>query len=301
MNNCRIIARTLLATALLALLVACSAMRLAYNQAPTLVYWWIDEYADLNDLQSAQVRRDIDQFLGWHRRNELPGYAVLLQQWQAMAPHDMSTAQACTQFETVRAAVQRAGEKGVEPLTRLALSLTPEQQTHLQRHQEKGNKTFEKDFVRGSPEQRLNKRLDQAVSRSETLYGDLSRAQRELLRAGLQQSPFDAQASLQERVRRQADLRQTVQALQNNPAVLVNTAAEGTAPPPAALAAGRQLLGRVMQSPVPAAQAYSQAMVENSCAQFAALHNSTSAEQRRHAVRVLKDYEEDLRTLVAQR
>lgn len=300
MNNCRIIARTLLATALLALLVACSTVRLAYNQAPTLMYWWIDEYADLNDAQSAVLRRDIDQFLGWHRRTELPGYGVLLQQWQALAPHDMNAAQVCTQFDAVRAALQRAGEKGVEPLARLALSLTPEQQAHLQRHQEKGNKTFEKDFLRGSPEQRLNKRLDQAVSRSETLYGSLSREQRELLRAGLQQSPFDAQASLQERMRRQADLRQTVQALQSNPAVLVSSA-EGAAPSPSALAASRQLLGRVWQSPLSSARAYSEAMVEHGCAQFAALHNSTSPEQRRHAVRVLKDYETDLRVLAAQR
>lgn len=301
MNNCRIIARTLLATALLALLVACSTVRLAYNQAPTLVYWWIDEYADLADAQSAVLRRDIDQFLGWHRRTELPGYGVLLQHWQTLAPHNMSAAQACTQFEAVRAAVHRAGEKGVEPLTRLALSLTPEQQTQLQRHQDKGNKTFEKDFLRGSPEQRLKKRLDQAVSRSETLYGSLTREQREQLRAGLQQSPFDAQTSLQERMRRQADLRQTVQALQNNPAVQVSSTG-GTAPTPAALATGRQLLGRLLQSPEPAMQSYSKAMVEHGCAQFAALHNSTSAEQRAHAVRVLKGYEDDLRVLTtAQR
>lgn len=294
MNNRRIIARSLFVTALLALLVACSTVRLAYNQAPTLVYWWINDHADLNNAQSPQVRRDIDQFLGWHRSSELPGYGVLLQQWQTMATQDISAPQACAQFDAVRSAFMRSSERGVEPLARLALSLSPEQQAHLQRHQEKGNKTFEKDFLRGSPEQRLKKRLDKAVSRSEMIYGRLTPAQRELLQAGLQQSPFDAQTWLQERMRRQADLRQTVQALQK-------AAGPGGEPTPAALATARQLLERLVQSPSPGYQAYSRTMTDLGCAQFAALHNSTSAEQRAHAVRVLKGYEDDLRVLVAQR
>ena len=40
--------------------------------------------------------------------------------------------------------------------------------------------------------------------------------------------------------------------------------------------------------------------MRNACEQFAALHNTTTAEQRQHAVRVLKDYELDLRSLTAQ-
>lgn len=294
MNNRRIIARTLLATALLALLVACSTVRLAYNQAPSLVYWWIDDYAALDSSQTPEVRRDIEQFLGWHRRSELPGYGVLLQQWQTLALQDMSASQACTQFDAVRSALLRAGERGVEPLARLALSLGPEQQSHLQRHQQKANQKFEKDFLRGSPQQRMKKRLDQAVSRSETLYGKLSPAQRELLQDGLQRSPFDPQTSLQERMRRQADLRQTVQVMQS-------ASGSAAAPTPAALDTARQFLARTVQSPTPGYQNYNQAMVEHGCAQFAALHNSTTPEQRAHAVRVLKGYEDDLRVLVAQR
>jgi hypothetical protein len=294
LNNCRIIARTLFATALLALLVACSTVRLTYNQAPHLMYWWIDGYADLNGTQSAAMRRDIDQFLDWHRGTELPGYAVLLQQWQTLATQDMSAAQACAQFDAVRAALLRAGERGVEPLTRLALTLSAEQQAHLQRHQHKASRKFEKEFLRGSPEQRLNRRLDQAVGRAETLYGRLTPAQRELVRAGLQRSPFDPQITGQERLRRQADLHQTVQALQAS-------AGPGAAPTPAAQATARAFVTRVMEPPTPGHAAYSRAMAEHGCAQFAALHNSTSAEQRAHAVRVLRGYEDDLRVLVAQR
>ena len=63
----RIIARALVLGLLSLVLVGCSALRLAYNQAPSLGYWWIDGYADLNEAQTGQLRRDIDAFFAWHR------------------------------------------------------------------------------------------------------------------------------------------------------------------------------------------------------------------------------------------
>ena len=303
----KMIARRLwLALALVATLFtlgACSTTRLAYNQAPNLLYWWLDGYMDFNDTQSGQARQDIDTFLAWHRSAELPTYARQLQQWQTLATQDMTPAQACAQFDTVRAAVQRASERGLEPLTRMALRLTPEQQAHLQRHQTKSNESFEKDFVRGSPEQRLSQRQDKAVGRYDMLYGRLSPAQRDLLLTSLQQSPWDAQRTQQERLRRQADLRQTLQAMQRSAGEgEVNGAGNGNGSvAAAALEASRSYLARVMNSPTPGYSAYSQTQVQHGCTEFAALHNTTTPEQRANAVRVLKGYEDDLRALVAQR
>jgi len=301
------IARRLwLALALVATLFtlgACSTTRLAYNQAPNLLYWWLDGYMDFNSAQSGQARHDIDAFMAWHRSTELPAYARQLQQWQTLATQDITPAQACAQFDAVRAAVLRASESGLEPLTRLALRLTPEQQAHLQRHQSKSNESFEKDFLRGSPEQRLSQRLEKAVGRNEMLYGRLSPAQRDLLQSSLQQSPWDAQKTQQERLRRQADLRQTVQAIQGIAGVgEPNGVGNGNGPVrAAALDASRSYLARVMHSPTPGYSAYSQTQVQHGCTQFAALHNATTPEQRANAVRVLKGYEDDLRALVGQR
>jgi Family of unknown function (DUF6279) len=277
----------------LLVLGACSSVRLAYNQAPNLVYWWLDGYVDFSSEQSPQARQDIDAFLAWHRSTELPAYARQLQQWQALARQDTTPAQVCSQFEAVRAAVLRASERGLEPLTRLAQQLGPEQLAHLQRHQRKGNESFQKDFLRGSPEKRLNQRLDKAVSRSEQLYGSLNTAQRELLKNSLQQSPWDPQKTQQERLRRQSDLLQTLQNAQNS---AKNSNATANA---AALEAARGYLARVLLSPTPGYNAHSQAMVQHGCAQFAALHNTTTTEQRANAVRVLKGYEDDLRALAA--
>jgi len=268
-------------------LSACTAARLAYNQAPTLSYWWLDAYVDLDAEQSAQTREALNQFFQWHRQNELPAYAGRLQEWQALAPIDLTPAQACTQFDDVRERIERAADQTIEPFARLALQLTPAQLEHLQRHQARSNEEFEKDFLRGNPEQRIKKRLERATRRSETLYGTLSREQRALIRELVQTSPFDAQRTQAERLRRQTDLLQTVRDAQANP--------------PRAPQLVRDHYARVARSPTPGYEAYQRELVRQGCAQFARLHNSTTPEQRAHAARVLKGYEDDFRVLSAQR
>jgi hypothetical protein len=287
----RIIARRLGQVGVLAVLAvalsACTAARLAYNQAPTISFWWLDAYVDLDDAQSTQTREALNQFFQWHRQNELPVYAGRLRDWQALAPDDLTAVQACEQFDDVRARMENAADRTIEPFARLALQLTPAQLEHLQRHQARGNEEFEKDFLRGGPEQRLKMRLKKATERSEMLYGTLSREQRALLRELLVSSPFDAQRTQAERLRRQADLLQTVRDAQANPSRAVPLV--------------RDHYARVKRSPAPGYDAYQRELVRQGCAQFARLHNSTTPEQRAHAVRVLKGYEDDFRVLSAQR
>jgi Family of unknown function (DUF6279) len=286
-NNLRIIARRLLLGTLALALVACSAVRLAYNQAPSLAYWWIDGYADLNEVQTVQMRRDIDGFFAWHRSSELPGYIARLQQWQRLAQTDSQADQVCTQFDAVRSGYLRMIERGLEPMARVALTLTPDQLQHLQRKHTKNNLEFEKNYIRVSDEERLDNLMERALGRYETVYGGLTDPQLKLLRERIRQSPFDAQRVNTERLRRQADLLKTLRDLQ----------AERGANTASAVVALRRWHDRVMQSPTPGFAAYSDSLVRSGCEQFAALHNTTSPEQRAHAVRVLKDYETDLRAL----
>lgn len=280
-------ARALGAFALVALLAGCTAARLAYKQAPNLTYWWLDSHVDIASEQSFDVRNDIDAFFQWHRREELPVYAGLLRDWQAMALRDIEPREVCMQAERVRARLQRAGERMAEPMARLALQLSPAQIDHLQRHQAKGNEGFAKDFVRGTPEQRLERRFERALDRSEMLYGPLDAAQQRLLRERLAASPWDPQRALQARLRRQQDQIETVRRARADPA-----------------RAGRWVrehIERIARPPSPDEQADTEAALRHGCALLAQLHNRTTPEQRAHAVRVLQDYESDLRVLAAQR
>lgn len=286
----RIIARTLLLPVLLATvlaLTACTTARLAYTQAPTLSYWWLDSHFDFDGEQASQVRGDIDGFFAWHRREELPVYADQLRRWQAMAPHDISADEACQQFETARRRLVGASERLIEPFARLAPQLTPAQLEHLNRRQARSNDEFARDFLRGTPEQRLQRRLDATVERYERFYGRLSDAQREGLRQSLAASPWDAQRTQAERERRQADL--------------LHALREAQAQPARARALLRGYAERLVVSPTPGYAAQSEAAIRHGCAQFAALHNSATPGQRERLARQLQGYEKDLQILSAQR
>ena len=119
------------------------------------------------------------------------------------------------------------------------------------------------------------------------MFSHLTDAQKRLLREQIAASPWDAQRTQAERMRRQADLLATVQRAQ--------------AEPERAEQAVREHIARLSNSPTPGYQAQSAAAIRHSCGQFAALHNSTTPEQRAQAVRVLQAYENDLQVLSAQR
>ena len=99
-----------LGTALL--LAGCSTLQLGYNQAHTLLYWWIDGYADLGDMQSARLRQDIDGLLAWHRQQELPAYAQRLRQWRTLAAQDLTAEQVCREADALRTATGPDADHG---------------------------------------------------------------------------------------------------------------------------------------------------------------------------------------------
>jgi hypothetical protein len=282
----RIIARALVVLGVAIALAACTTARFAYNQAPHLSHWWLDNHFDFSDTQSVQVRDEIDDFFHWHRREELPTYAGLLRQWQAMALRDVTADEICAQFEAIRGRLWHAGERVIEPFARIAPQLTNAQLENLHRRQARSNDKFERDFLRGTREQRLQRRLDTTIERSERFYGPLSREQRALLRQWLERSPWDAQRTQAERLRRQADLLQALRAAQRDPAQ--------------AEAVLRAHAERLMRSPIPDQRAHSEAAIRHGCAQLAALHNTTTPTQREQLVRALLSYEGDFHTLSAQ-
>jgi Family of unknown function (DUF6279) len=275
---------------LVALLPACSAIKIAYNQAPDLTYWWLDSYLDFNGQQTPKVRDEINKLFAWHRANQLPKVATLLQKGQALMPGAVSAEQTCALFDEVRGLYDAIIDKGLPAVTELATSMDTEQLQHLQRKYQKNNDEYVRDYITGKPDERDAKRLKQAVQRSEMIYGKLDDAQIAAIQRAIQKSSFNAVLGLKERQRRQKDAID----------VLAKLAADK--PGPAQVqAALRAYLERSTKSPDLVYRAYSEKMVKESCDSFAAVHASTSAEQRANAVITLKSYEADMRLLAGQR
>lgn len=274
----------------LALLSACSAIKIAYNQAPDLTYWWLDGYVDFNEQQTPKVRDEITKLFTWHRTSQLPKVAALLQKSQTLLPSAVSPAQACALYDEARGLFDAVTDKALPFAADLAASITPEQLLHLQHKYDKNNADYVRDFITDKPEERDAKRLKQALQRSEMLYGKLDDAQTSAIQRAIQKSSFNAVLGLKERERRQKD------AL----AVLGKLAADKPAPP-AVQAVLRAYLQRSTTSPDPVYRAYAEKMVKEGCESFAAVHATTTPEQRASAVQTLKGYEGDMRVLSAQK
>ena len=122
-----------------AALGACSAIKLAYNNLPTVSYWRLDAYLDFNGAQTPKVRDELEQLLAWHRQNELPRIASLLQEAQALAPGEVTPAQVCAMTDRIRERLLAVTERAEPAGTELALSLSESQLQQLERKYAKVN------------------------------------------------------------------------------------------------------------------------------------------------------------------
>ncbi len=283
-----------MAVAVLGLLQACSAVKLAYNNAPEFAYWWIDGYADLDEAQALKVRAELARLQQWHRASELPRIAELLARLRQIAPADTSAEQACSVLDEARRRVD-AVIAFAEPTTvEVAMGLSAAQLAHIEGKLAKANTEWREAWMDGTPAERQARRIKAAVERSEQFYGTLEERQLAVLRGAIQQSEFDPQLAYAERLRRQRDMLQTLR----------QVSPPAGAPRPTAAQAGtllRAMTERSFASPDPALRAYGERVIQAACRTVALVHNSTTPEQRERAARRLGAYERDARELAQKR
>jgi Family of unknown function (DUF6279) len=280
----------LLIMLVMALLPACSAIKIAYNQAPDLTYWWLDSYVDFNSQQTPKARDEIARLFAWHRSSELPKVAALLHKAHTLMHGNITPAQACGLYSQGRSLVEVIADKALPTIADLAPSLTSEQLHHLERKYEKNNEENLREYQKGSAEERAARRLRQGIERSEMLYGKLDEPQIAAIKSAIQKSSFDVEQNRKERLRRQQDALEMLGKLANE-----------KSSPQQAQTLLRDYMTRVTSSPDPLYRAYSDSMLKEGCASFAAVHASTTHGQRTKAMQTLKGYEADLLALAAQK
>lgn len=271
------------------LLGGCSAVRLAYNNAPDLTYWWLDGYFDFDSPQSLRLRNDLQGLQDWHRQSELPLLADTLKNLNAAAAQSVAPEQVCKLTAYLEERLQTVLDRAAPTAVALAPSLTVAQLDHLARALDKRNREWREEWLDGTPEQRNERRLKKLVGRAEDFYGRISDAQRALLQSQLDTSVFDASLQYHEMVRRQQDVLQTLRALRTNSPADIHVQAEV-----------RALVARSLQSPDPVFKQYTERVRSQACAAIAAFHNSTSASQRSKLQQTLQGYEADVRALMAR-
>ena len=271
-------------------LTGCGTTRLAYNNAPTLSFWWLDAYFDFDSEQTLRVRNDLQSLQTWHRKDELPLVAAELAKLKARALQNATPEQTCKLAADVQARVQAPLERLVPTLAALAPSLSDAQLQHIEREFEKRNRSWREDYLDDTADERIDQRLKQAAERTESFYGRLRPEQMKWLRAQMVASDYDASIQYRELLRRQQDALQVLRQLRASKATQ-----------PLAQAALQALLDRSFVSPDAGYRQYMARILQQGCATVTELHNGMSPPQRAKLLDALQSYDDDVRSLMAAR
>ena len=176
--------RSLVLAALAVLAVACStATRVAYNNAPFAAAWVVDDWFDLHDGQREWVKDRLGRFLAWHRVSELPDYEKLLQDTAARSTTRLGEDDVRRIYREMRALYHRMLRKAIPDMADFLLQLHPEQVGHLERKFAEDNAKVMKETLKGTPQEREERRAKRYLEQFEDWTGRLSAPQRDLVRA----------------------------------------------------------------------------------------------------------------------
>lgn len=270
---------------LLLTVTACSAVKLSYNNAQELTYWWLNSYVNFTPEQKPVIKAELAKLHDWHRFNEIPVYTQILQSLQEKAKHDVTSKQTCEVMESIRERYRMLNLQFEPIIEKMAPSLSHEQLTHMQKHFEKNNKKWHKEWLEGTQQEIDERRLKRAIKRAEMFYGRLNDQQKDILKHNIRVSTFDPHYSYSERVRRQEDaiatLKKIIDQKLDEPDIKLEVAA---------------YFDRFLNGDM-AYQNYIDRFKIDACEDLTKLHNATSAEQRKHAASKLAGYAEDLQAL----
>ena len=273
------------------ILTGCSAVRLGYNNLPDIASWWLDSYIDFSDTQGPQAKAALQKLQTWHRKEELPAIAELLVQAQTLAPQNITPEQACKIWESAQVRIESFIQESSRLAAPVVSQLSAKQLKHLEKEWASRNEDWKKNWLQGTPDTRIKKRVDLAAERFNSFYGDLNLEQRQVLKQQFLQSTWTPEASYQLRLKRQQEQLIALQAMSS----------EITKPAMPLAQVEKTLQALILQSvrPKDAGDLSKQLQLEQqACQNLAQLHNTMSPAQRLKAQRKLKDYETDVRELM---
>lgn len=270
---------------LLLALTACSTVKLSYNNAQELAYWWLDSYVKFTPEQKPIIKTELANLHDWHRFNEIPVYINIMQSLNQKVSHNITSKQTCEVTESMRERYRMLNLQFEPIIEKIAPSLSHEQLAHMQKRFDKNNKKWRKEWLEGTQQQRDERRLERAIKRAEMFYGRLSDQQKEIIKHNISTSVFDPHYSYSEKIKRQKDaiatLKKIIDKKLDEPDIKLEIAA---------------YFDRFLNGDM-AYQNYIDRFKVDACEDFAKLHNATTLEQRNRAASKLKGYTEDFQAL----
>ena len=192
------------------LLSSCSSIQLAYNQVDFLLKWWIDDYVDLTSEQGQLYDQSIPLLIKKHRQEELPKALQQLRKLRAKLDQPLQIDDGVNIVKEIKSFSRTSINILQDDAVTLSLSLQSKQFTYLENAFAKSNKKFQNDFLKGSSEDRLEKRVEKIIERTESFSGNLSKSQKTQIKEIAREYLLDMELVYQTRLYKQQLIMKTL-------------------------------------------------------------------------------------------
>lgn len=280
----RSLRRFILLVVLLGLMGGCG-VRFVYNQLDWLVPWYLDDYIELDGQQKKLFKIRLEQYLAWHRREQLPLYAefldgVALQAARGFTREDIAAAQ-----QRANALAQAMVDRLQPDMAALFATATDEQVEQLFRKFAEDDARQAKAYRKQDARERQRAQAEEAGRFVERWTGSLDRRQQKMIRQWARHyEPMDEEVAAT-RLAWQQEFRRLL-ALRRNPVAWESGFKALLANP--AFGRSQALQGKLERNEAALISLYLQ------------LDKTLSADQRQKMVKKLQRYAADFRQLSRQ-
>lgn len=202
----------LLLCSLCLLLVACSKVRLGYNNLDWLTVWAVEDYVPLNDAQEDQLKAALDGHLEWHCRRELPAYVAWLNTLaETVETRDFRRERIAQRYAELLVFANRVAEEITPTAARIMASFDDDQVNALFENLEEQNRERREKYLEPTLEEQISQRAERLEERLDRWFGRLSDEQRDLIALWAEQRGDQNQAWINGREQWQAALADALQ------------------------------------------------------------------------------------------
>ncbi|MCX7892823.1 MAG: DUF6279 family lipoprotein [Burkholderiales bacterium] len=205
--------------AALALAGCGTAVRVAYNQGDIAVRLAAHEYLDLHGEQPDVFRAQLKGFHAWHRAEELPKYADLLDAMAVRVQRGLTREDVQWATAAVRERMRVLTAQAVEDAGPVLVMLDADNVRALEKKLAANNAKFAADYLTGDARKDERNRARRIRENFEDWFGDLSDEQEALIEAYVRASPRITAAMFEDRKRRQREFVELLKAHRGSPEI----------------------------------------------------------------------------------
>jgi hypothetical protein len=285
-------ARILLIVAASALLSACAALTkmaysnaaMAYSNLAPMATWMVDDYVDLHGTQKDWVRERITRTMQWHRSTELPNYRRFLEHVLEESTEPFTVQEIDHAYADLRTSYHRMVEHMLPDVADFFMQLDVEQVAQMEKKFADDNKKFVRDSVKGTPEERRERRIKKLVDHLDGWLGTVTDEQKRLIDEKYLALPDYVEERLADRRYRQGEILNLIRTKPGKDAVVAEL---------------RRLLIDTESWRRPEFTKRMRERDQRMFEMFAALSGTLSPQQRSHLQGRIRRYVKDINTLTA--